>query len=150
MWTVINIYIEAIYKNTNGEVIKFAILKQNVYVCSFNPDLEQLIQYAIKLDNQSNHKKSIEVFNKILSIRPNCFDVHTHIAMPYGIIGQTEKLNFHLREAERLKQEYQKYKPKKFVIDKHRKKPNKLTKKPPKKDKINYWKWLYIYSKLRK
>jgi hypothetical protein len=119
--------------------------------CSADPDLYDLLAHAGQLDLDKQSDKSIELQRNLLEIRPNCYDVHLSIGMTYAVTGDEKRSRYHYRRFEELTRRYQDTRPLPAVIDQPVKQPEKPTRvAPAKKDKINYWKWLYIYSVLKK
>lgn len=124
---------------------------ESIFFCSADPDLYDLLARAGQLDLEKQHDKSLELQANLLEIRPNCYDLHLSIGMTYAVTGNDEKSRYHYRRFEELKRQYQNSKPLQPAITQAMPAATKvITVAPPKKEKINYWKWLYIYSVLKK
>ena len=130
---------------------KYNDVDKSIYLCGTDYHLSELLAHAGKMGLNGEHQKSIDIYTKILTIRPNCHDVYLQLALSYAIINDEKNYKENYKIYEKLKIEYQKQKPqqKKSQIIKIVEKKI-IIKKPAKKDKINYWKWLFIYSILKK
>ena len=123
----------------------------SILFCSSDADLSELMARSGQLDMEKKHEQSLELQNNLLAIRPNCYDVHLSISMTYAILGRNEEYMRHYQRFEELKRQYQASRPTPKQQQATAKQPVMVIKSaPPRKDKINYWKWLYIYSALRK
>lgn len=124
---------------------------ESMLFCSADADLSELLARSGQLDMEKKYEQSLKLQNNLLTIRPNCYDVHLSIAMTYAILGRNEEYSRHYRRFEVLKRQYQALR----SLPSPKSEPPRSTSvvmktAPPKKDKINYWKWLYIYSALHK
>ncbi len=125
-------------------------VQRNVYVCGMDRDIEELLMHAIQIQQNGDHATALDIYKKILSIRPNCHDVYRHMALSHGILGKDREFNACMRKADELQREYERYAPRKEEAYKKEPVISIIVKEPPRKEKINYWKWLFIYSLIRK
>lgn len=126
-------------------------LDESVLLCGIDSDLSELLAEAGRRSLAKNEPAAIRIYRNVLSIRPNCWDVHTGIAFSYAIVGEEKLFDEHLKRGEILKQKWEAANPgrrKPPELPKVERKP--ITSEPPKKEKINYWKWLFIYSLMKR
>jgi hypothetical protein len=123
---------------------------ESIFHCAMEPNLSELYFHANQVKDSN---LALEIFNEIESIRPNCIDVQISKMLHYGLLEDNQ--NFYLTDlkVKELKQREKLIyggKPSNsqfFPLQKSSEIPKGH---PPKKDKINYWKWLYIYSQLNR
>lgn len=124
---------------------------EKIFHCGVEPNLSELYFHANQIKDP---KLALDILEKIESIRPNCIDVQISKMIQYATLNDMN--SFHKTEL-RVKELKQKEKilygsqTNASPVAPSPISPQKEVKGlPPKKDKINYWKWLYIYSQLRK
>lgn len=126
-------------------------LSENTLFCSADSDLSELLTQAGKLDLENKHRDSVELQQNLLSIRPNCYDVHLSIAITYAALNNVDKYTYHYHRYAQLKRQYDNSRPASArPLSPPQKTGPVIMTAPPKKDKISYWKWLYIYSVLKR
>jgi hypothetical protein len=124
-------------------------INEKIFNCAMEPNMSELVFHANQIKDPN---LALEVLEKIESIRPNCIDIQISKMLQYGLLGENQK--FHLTDL-KIKELRQKekvlYGTSPPIPSQTKPSPTKISegKEPPlKKDKINYWKWLYIYSQV--
>lgn len=124
---------------------------QSMWLCGIDSGLSELLAEAGNRSFAKDERTAIQIYRNVLSIRPSCWDVHTTLALSYSVIGEKRLSAEHLKRGEALKAQWESQNPgprKPAVLPTAEKKAKTL--EPSRTDKINYWKWLFIYSALRR
>jgi hypothetical protein len=130
----------------------FNNIDKDIYYCYLDPRVDELFIFAVQ---EKDLKISREILENLLEIRPNCIDVYKSLLFIAAIENKQlefQKLDFRIRTMET---EYKLITGKTIPEIEKKDKPLSQSSKsiyinpPPKKDKINYWKWLYIYERIR-
>lgn len=123
-------------------------INEKIFSCALDPDVTELYFYS----NQQEPTVGLEILENIESIRPNCIDIQQSKLLFYEMNNNMRKFRYtelKIKELKMLKQRiYGFEEPYSYSMPISKKEI--IKQEPPKKDKINYWKWLFIYSILRK
>jgi hypothetical protein len=125
-------------------------IDSEVYYCYYEPDLDELL---VRANTISDPVLSNQILMNILSIRPNCIDVHQSISLNFAKMNDMKNYRKAELRFRKLQTEYN------MMIGNFPKTPNYrmsepnnssrkqvLTQKPSPENKIQYWRWIYIYS----
>lgn len=125
-------------------------VETDIYSCFMDPEVNELLQHAVQ---NKNYIEANEILLNILTIRPNCFDVHQALAGNYALLNDMTKFQKHNNRAKFLMTEYD-MKSGKFNSRLEKKlseanKPKVIYREPPRYNRLDYWRWKYIYSNRR-
>ena len=125
-------------------------VETDIYSCFMDPEVNELMQHAIQL---KNYKEANEIFLNLLSIRPNCIDLHHALAGNYAFLNDMTNFQKYNNKARFLQTEYDlksgKYynRIEKKISDAS--KPKIIYTEPPRYNRLDYWRWKYIYNQRR-
>jgi len=122
-------------------------VETEIYSCFLDPEVNELMQYAIQL---KDYKEANEIFLNLLSIRPNCIDLHQALAGNYAFLNDMKNFQKYNNKARFLQTEYD-LKSGKYYNRIEKKiteasKPKIIYKEPPQYNRLDYWRWKYIYN----
>ena len=122
-----------------------------VLLCGIDPDLSELLAEAGRRSLAHEEATAIKIYLNVLSIRPNCWDVHTGLALSYAVIGENSSSDEHLKKAESLKEKWEAANPApRKPLQRPVTESRPVRSEPPKTERINYWKWLFISSVIKR
>ena len=125
-------------------------IEPDIYSCFMDPEVNELMQHSIQL---KNYKEANEILLNLLTIRPNCFDLHQVIAGNYAFLNDMTNFQKYNNKAKFLQTEYD-IKSGKFNSRIEKKlsdasKPRIIYTEPPSNNRLDYWRWKYIYRNRR-
>jgi hypothetical protein len=125
-------------------------VEPEIYSCFMDPEVNELMQHAVQLKNYS---EANEILLNLLSIRPNCIDLHQALAMNYALLNDMKNFQKYNNKVKFLQTEYDlksgKYynRIEKKISDAS--KPKIIYSEPPRYNRLDYWRWKYIYNQRR-
>ncbi len=135
---------QAVVSNDRNEV------DPGVLLCGMEPDISELMAEAGRRGLRSDNSGALEIYKNVLSIRPNCYDAHFSIAFTYAILKEDRLYRQHYQRGQELQAQWRILNPSNAPPPTVVVQPNPVTREPPPRERINYWKWLFIYSMLRR
>lgn len=125
-------------------------VEPDIYSCFMDPEVNELMQHAIQM---KDYAKANEIFLNLLTIRPNCIDLHHALAGNYAFLNDMKNFQKFNNKAKFLQTEYDMKSGKYY--NRVEKKLNELNKpkviytEPPRNRRLDYWRWKYLYQNRR-
>ncbi len=119
--------------------------ERDIYVCSMDPEVNELMQFAIQ---EKNLSKSNEILHNLISIRPNCFDLYQALSMNYALQNDLHNFQKYSNRGKFLYTEYNLLSGKsqsRNYTNVRNEKPRIIYGKPSRRKRLDYWRWKYIY-----